>query len=173
MSYCKLYPADCREGDGSISVEQLLQMCRHHRQAVANAHVWSTRSVSLQGGEKELREANQRYLGLGKGRKIWTVLQMSILDTVVSIFNPGALIRASCYNSNFLIQEQWTSSRLSPHQLRPNTSSNSSPNRDGRNVRSLKDWRLCPSQVTVSSMFTCYVCTTLHKENKSLETGAW
>lgn len=66
MPYCKLYPTNCREGGGSVSVK-LLQMCRHHRQAVANAHhVWSTRSVSLQGGKKELRgEAIQRHLGLG------------------------------------------------------------------------------------------------------------
>lgn len=64
-----------RKGNGSISVEKLLWVCRHHRQVVVNAHhVWSTRSVSLQGGEKELREATWSR-GAGWGRP--TVLRVS------------------------------------------------------------------------------------------------
>lgn len=31
-------PVSAERGNGSVSVEKLLEMCRHHRQAVANAH---------------------------------------------------------------------------------------------------------------------------------------
>lgn len=68
LSLTRLQANECKEGNGSISVEKLLWVCRHHRQVVANAHhVWSTRSVSLKGGEKELRREAIWSRGMGWG----------------------------------------------------------------------------------------------------------